>query len=87
MKETKIPVTVKSLLGMNLNFCPNPPFSSNTKQIQLDRLIKSVKTRIMFANGPPIEASELYAPNEDFKPATPNFELGTRLNNFVNKIR
>ena len=82
-----IPPTVKSLLGLNLNFCPTPPTSTKITQVQLERLHKNMKTRLMFSNGEPLPECALFVPNDEFQPRTPHNLLKTRCENVIGKLR
>ena len=86
--HTKLPPTLKSLLGMGLNFSIQPKTSTPSKFIQLDRLQKDLFRRFMFANAPPIDKSDLYLPNETWEPQAPNSEeLLQRSQKSINKIK
>ena len=50
--STILPLKIKSLLGLGLNFCSRPKFSNNTSDIQLTRFQRDLYTRIYFGDSP-----------------------------------
>ncbi|MCP4745959.1 MAG: hypothetical protein GY874_07435 [Desulfobacteraceae bacterium] len=92
LPDVKIPVYVKSLLGLNLNFCPQPTKSSSHKQVSLDRLRKDLYTRILFANEEKNDENSddkdlgLRCKNEEWNPPEPQPELSERCNNFITAL-
>ena len=72
--KDKLPKSIRSLLGLGLNFCPKPLKTSIMSTIQLERLKKDYFCEIMFAG---IEKNEkerpkLYLPNPTWKPKEPD---------------
>ena len=93
--DTKVvPKTLRSLLGLGLNFNIQPPGSSFAA-FDLERFLKDYDRRCMFSNAPPdaetaaLGPPALYKPNPDWKPELPvspdllwrrsNFEMSIRL--------
>ena len=90
----KLPRTVRSLLGLGLNFCTQPKYRSTLSMIQLERLRKDYFREIMFAGqvnrneNEKNERKKLYMPDPTWQPKTPdNNELVNRLENFNYEMR
>ena len=89
--STHLPSTIKSLLGLGLNFCLQPETSSPLKSVDLNRFQKDMYRIIMFSNtkkeGEEDKIPKLYLPNPDWEPEEPaNEELSNRCCSFVSSI-
>ncbi len=87
--STQLPTTIKSLLGLGLNFCIQPETSSPLKSVDLRRFQKDMYRIIMFSNTKEVEDKipELYLPNVGWEPEEPaNEELSRRCCSFITSI-
>ena len=86
--NTELPKNIRTFLGLGLNFCPNPQSTTPVTSIQLERIRKDYYRRIMFSGEPRPEQSDLYIPDPDWYPKTPNEqELIHRMDFFHFEIR
>lgn len=70
-KGTIIPDNLKSLLGLNLNFCPTPrqPTSKMVYKQALEEMKRSLRLKLMFQGKDNCDYNrKIYVPNRDFEP-------------------
>jgi len=68
----RVPPSLRSLLGLGLNFCLKPNTPSKPPHVDYERFIKDYHRRIMFSNAPEKELDgDLYFKNDEFEPIAP----------------
>jgi hypothetical protein len=65
-----LPPGIRSLLGLGLNFCPNPTTSTAASKVDLSRFKRDAFTRLFFTGSPPLPDTKLFirsdwAPNDN----------------------
>ena len=80
-----LPSTIKSFLGLGLNFCFKPTSTTPLYNIQIERFRKQFNTRILFANAPELEKTDLFVPDQGWEPPLPlNTTITNRTSQFTN---
>ena len=72
--STRLPNTLRSLLGLGTGFCVRPSESSFSP-LQFDRFNMDYDCQLMFSGSPDLEQVDLYMKNEDFEPDMPTDTL------------
>jgi len=68
----RVPPSLRSLLGLGLNFCLKPTTPSKPPHVNYKRFIKDYHSRIMFSNAPEKELDgDLYLKNDELEPIAP----------------
>ena len=84
-KANDFPSTIKSFLGLGLNFCFKPTASTRQSDVQIERFRKNLYTRVAFANAPELEKHDLFIPSTGWVPPDPVNQLITnRTAQFIN---
>ena len=76
--------TIRSLLGLGLNFCLRPRYTSTPKTIDFDRFRRDANIKMFFAGTADLPVTKLYksskwTPQIDYIP----IEYRTRINSFI----
>jgi hypothetical protein len=57
--STVIPALTRSLLGLGLNFCLRPGYTTKATEVQFDRFQRDLFVKIFFAGHPPLPPTKL----------------------------
>jgi hypothetical protein len=85
--STKVPAPLRALLGLGLNFCIRPRYTSSSQDIQLLRFRREFYVKTFFAGHPPLPPSKLFIasnwmPNNHEIP----LDIRIRTNEFIQDV-
>ena len=67
-ETTTLMTGVRSLLGLGLNFCPLPKFTSSPTDVDLSRFRRDASIKFFFQGGPPLPPTKLFI-SSDWMPS------------------